>query len=619
MKHPITPEMKRRHVVALGKTRSGKTTGMKGSIEESLDDGEQVVVFDPTSAWYGLRLGRDGKTPMYPSVLIVGGEYADVPLVPDAASARALADVIFDQRISVVLDVAGLAGSAMIEWATAFATQFYKRSNKAQPITVVVDEAHEFCPKDAKMGPKVGDMMYAFRRLATAGGSRGLRIVAITQRPAKLHNDYLSSVDTIVAFRTVWPSDRKVIADVISGSGDKAKEREVLDSLANLKPGEGWIWDTDQGTVERVKFPPIKTYDSSATPVGKGLARVELGKVDREAIGRLLEAAGDRIRADDPKALRAEIDRLEREITAQRDEFEAAAPAESKANLDAAFERGHRVGEQLGWDACAEMMHGVRAIPDRLRAVIAEIGELEVIPKLPTRPAGESEFSATKQIPDRPPGESLVFSASQSVRPIGNGFMAAGPIKLEPHELTDIAKGTERHRVARRPVSFSRNGEAPTELAPRQVRMLSAGLWLETKLRRLPTRQQLGVLLGVRFDTGTFESDLGRLRSSGLVDYPQSGVVEVTETGAMVATSLETKWSLRAGMTKLLEPRHIRTLDLLEKHRSGLSREDIGKALGVKHNTGTFESDLGKLRTLTLLEYPSKGHVRLCDWVRSLP
>jgi DNA helicase HerA-like ATPase len=64
--------MIRRFTAIIAKTRSGKTYTIKGAIEEGLDAGDQIVVLDPTSAYYGLRLEADGKTPAYPDLLIIG-------------------------------------------------------------------------------------------------------------------------------------------------------------------------------------------------------------------------------------------------------------------------------------------------------------------------------------------------------------------------------------------------------------------------------------------------------------------------------------------------------------------------------------------------------------------
>ena len=47
-------------------------------------------------------------------------------------------------------------------------------------------------------------------------------------------------------------------------TGNKA--RDVYDSLAHLKVGEGWIWAPDHSLLKRVKFPSIETLDTSKTP-----------------------------------------------------------------------------------------------------------------------------------------------------------------------------------------------------------------------------------------------------------------------------------------------------------------------------------------------------------------
>ena len=53
------------HIAILGKTGSGKTFAAKGIVEHLLDEGRQVCVLDPTGAWWGMRLGADGKSKGY--------------------------------------------------------------------------------------------------------------------------------------------------------------------------------------------------------------------------------------------------------------------------------------------------------------------------------------------------------------------------------------------------------------------------------------------------------------------------------------------------------------------------------------------------------------------------
>jgi hypothetical protein len=92
----------------------------------------------------------------------------------------------------------------------------------------------------------------------------------ITQRPQKLHKDTLTSADTLIAMRVLAPHDREAVEAWVKGCGDPKQGKEVLNSLANMQRGEGWVWYPEGGFLERMKFPAIKTFDSSATPTDGG-------------------------------------------------------------------------------------------------------------------------------------------------------------------------------------------------------------------------------------------------------------------------------------------------------------------------------------------------------------
>jgi hypothetical protein len=57
-----------------------------------------------------------------------------------------------------------------------------------------------------------------------------------------------------------------VLEKLLRRYADRDKAPKVYDSLAHLRVGEGWIWAPDHGLLERVKFPPISTLDTSKTP-----------------------------------------------------------------------------------------------------------------------------------------------------------------------------------------------------------------------------------------------------------------------------------------------------------------------------------------------------------------
>jgi hypothetical protein len=84
-----------------------------------------------------------------------------------------------------------------------------------------------------------------------------------SQRPQKVHNDTLTSAETLIAMRVLHPS---IAAPCRTGSRAAAISSSAprcSNSLAQMDRGEGWVWSPEIGFgPERVKFPMFKTYDS---------------------------------------------------------------------------------------------------------------------------------------------------------------------------------------------------------------------------------------------------------------------------------------------------------------------------------------------------------------------
>jgi hypothetical protein len=135
-----------------------------------------------------------------------------------------------------------------------------------------------------------------------------------------VHKDFLTSCETLIAMRVIHPLDRNAIKDWIDGCPDADKGREVLQSLASLPRGTGWVWSPEIGFgPTRIAFPMFKTYDSFKAPTGeeaklKGWAAVDLDDVKAKLATVVQEAA-----ANDPKRLRARIAELERELRKPRE------------------------------------------------------------------------------------------------------------------------------------------------------------------------------------------------------------------------------------------------------------------------------------------------------------
>lgn len=299
-----------KHIAILGKTGSGKTYAAKVIVESLLRADRHVCVIDPTSAWWGLRLGADGRRKGF-DIPLIGGNHGDLPLSPRSGSA--VARLVTEQGARVVVDTVGLSVGEHARWFIDFAETFY--STVRSPVHLVIDEAHTFMPQATRApNPQAGAMVHAGNRLMSGGRSRGIRAMMITQRPAKLHKDSLTCADTLIAMRVVAPQDRKAVKEWIDGAADPEMGTQVIESLAGLKRGHGWVWFPEGDHLKLTAFPKISTFDSSAAPVhGAGDAPAP-AKIDLAEVRAAMAEAVREAEENDPKALKSRIATLQAEL-----------------------------------------------------------------------------------------------------------------------------------------------------------------------------------------------------------------------------------------------------------------------------------------------------------------
>jgi hypothetical protein len=133
-------------------------------------------------------------------------------------------------------------------------------------------------------------MLHAANNLVSLGRSIGLRIVMISQRPAKLHKDSLTQVETLVAMRLWRRRIAAAVDDWIGEWADKDQGKEITASLPSLPTGDAWVWSPESGFLKRVHFPLARTYDSSKAPIA-GEDGPELKPLDLASVNALLEQA----------------------------------------------------------------------------------------------------------------------------------------------------------------------------------------------------------------------------------------------------------------------------------------------------------------------------------------
>ena len=301
MKH-LPNDILLQHLAVLGKTGSGKMSTAKLAIEQVVADGARVCVLDPIkSDWWGLTSSENGKRAGLP-FHILGGPHGHVPL--HSAAGKAIADVVASGALPLsIIDMADFEPGGQAKFFVDFAPTLLRKMRGV--VYLIIEEAHLFAPKERSgIGAENLSIHWA-KTMATAGRSKGVRLVLVTQRTQALHNALLGSCDTLIAHRLTAPADQEPVVKWLKANTSKEVLEEVSSSLASLKTGEGWICSGEAKVFKRVQFPRISTYDNTATPTGDGDQReIKTAAVDAEKLRAIIGSAVDQAKAEDPRELR---------------------------------------------------------------------------------------------------------------------------------------------------------------------------------------------------------------------------------------------------------------------------------------------------------------------------
>jgi hypothetical protein len=356
------------HIVVLGKTRSGESSTMRLLVERLLDADKPVCIIDPKGDWWGLKSSADGKRAGYP-VMIFGGEHADWPLNEHAGAS--VAELLATGNRPAIIDLGGWMVGERTRFFIRFAETFFR--SVRGPHWLVIDEVHNFAPQGKVLDVDAGLMLHWANRLASEGAGRGITLISASQRPQKVHKDFVTANETLIAKRVIHPLDRGAMKDWIDGCGDPVKGKEVLDSLATMKRTDGWVWSPEAGVgPSLMHFPLFKTYDSFAAPTEPAAHRLTgWASVDMDEVRVRLAALVEEAERNDPVLLHREIAELRRGLAGKK-------PAHaSPEQIVAAEQRGYGRGYE---QACRLLLDGISVPVARLRAALPSVaGSAEAI------------------------------------------------------------------------------------------------------------------------------------------------------------------------------------------------------------------------------------------------
>lgn len=106
-----------------------------------------------------------------------------------------------------------------------------RRNNRVAPFSMIVEEAHQFCPEGASREAAISRGI--IETIAREGRKFGASICLISQRPINLSTTALSQCNTHIILRVTNPYDLKHIGETSEGLDSRS-----LDMITSLRTGE---------------------------------------------------------------------------------------------------------------------------------------------------------------------------------------------------------------------------------------------------------------------------------------------------------------------------------------------------------------------------------------------
>lgn len=571
----------------------GKSWALRRILEQTAGSVQQFIL-DPEGEFATLREKHD-----YVIAAVNGGDALAHP-----RTAGLLLRRLMETGVSAILDISELKKPERRRFVRLFVEELMQLPRAMwSPVLVVADEAHEFAPEKDE-----AESLGALVDLATRGRKRGFALVAATQRIGKLSKDVAAELHNKLIGFTSLDIDVKRAAFELGLTPKDANEQ-----LRELKPGDFYAFGpaTSQ-TVRRLHIGTVGT-----THPEPGTKKFRAPPSPTDAIKAVLPKL-----ADLPKEAEEEartVDELRRELTSLRRQLAAKSSAQpaSAPKVDAAAARR----------AATTIKRLQSAIEDLMKFVV-KINAAGFAKDAGVDPEGlEKAVKAAVDQAMRLVDANLAGRAKvlQDLQREG-GRLIANVQKLLADQQVEInvdVKHQEPFAVAptRAPVrvaiSAASYSASSSGLPAAQQKILDKLAWLESKGITPAPKETLAAVCDVSPTSGGYFNNLGKLRSAGLIDYPQGGTVAFTDAGRTAANppqddgrDVHEHW-----LEVVSEPQRKILAALIDAHPDPLDKDALAELINVSPTSGGYFNNLGRLRTLGAIDYPTPGKAALTKYV----
>lgn len=256
-----------RSIAVLGITGSGKTNTAAVLIEELLAGGLPLTIVDIEGEYWGLKERFE---------VVVAGRSEHSELEVNPSNAGQLAEISARRGISVILDLSDFTQDEAYEFLIPYFTSLWIAcSATKQPYHVVLEEAHEFIPQGT--GTPLKQLL---TRISLRGRKRGLGIILVSQRSAKVEKDILTQASILFLHKVVHPIDIKVYKDLIP-----LPSVEVEGMIRKLQQGEAIVIYNHRVSVIQIRV--RSTFHAGSTPTYKAIPQPKLKRLDNSILKEL--------------------------------------------------------------------------------------------------------------------------------------------------------------------------------------------------------------------------------------------------------------------------------------------------------------------------------------------
>ena len=600
MSYPVPDDVLARHIAVVGETGSGKTFDTKSIVEHLVEEGHRVCVLDTIkSDWWGMISSASGKLAGLP-FRIIGGPRGHVPL--HAGAGKALGELVAKGKLPLsIIDMADFDMGEPQSFFVDFAKALWK--NIKGVLYLVIEEAHEIAPKERVGAGKENMSVYWAKRLATGSRTKGLRLIVATQRTQALHNAVLGSCGALTAHSLSLPADQKPVIDWLTANlRDKDLLKAIQGELAFLPTGTAWVCCAKSDFFKKLHFPPIKTFDNTATPdKDADDFDVTTAAVDPEELKAIIGDAVKEAEENDPARLKGQIARLTAALEASKKTYLTALQVRPPAVVEpdpealaSAREEGVRHA-LITMDEAMELQH-VHSFAEG-----AEFGRGQILYAVRNF-TGPTDF----KFPNRktPPGVQAILARAKAPQPATGSRRAARQVQAAPAAPASRPPAPAARGPAREPQEGGLKGS--------QLHLLKTLRWWEAMGHPRPSRNQVAAVAG--WGKGHLKNIAGSLSAMGLISYPGDSVLALTDQGRAAAPEPDMGASLIDGLRSTLKGTQQSVLDLLLANGRVMTRQDMGRKLGW--GAGHLKNIVGSMSALEIVSYPAEDTVELQDWVQ---